>query len=91
MLDSIGEKAFLTHNPHIGQRTSDTARQKILAQARQRGSIRAPKHVRRDREIELVDQVLLEKRAEERRAPFASYRSDLIFAAQLFKHPSEIH
>ena len=90
MLDSISEKAFLADGSHVHERASDTAREEILAQAGEGGSIRATEHIRRDREIELVDQILLEECAEKCGPSFAGYRSNPVLASELFQHPGEI-
>lgn len=58
-------------------------RQKILAQTRERGSIRAAEENGRNCEIELIDEIALEQGAEERRAPFTSHEADTVFASQL--------
>src|SRR5262249_36514463 len=59
-LDSISEKTFLADSAHIDQRTMHACGQKFVAQTGQRRCLASAKHVRRDREIELIDQVLFQ-------------------------------
>ena len=73
VLDSISEKTFLAGCSHFGERTLNAPREKILAQTGQGRSIRSTEQVRSDREIELVDQILFEKRAEEGGSSFTSH------------------
>ena len=83
MFDPVSEKAFLAHDSHLRERTADAAQKKFFAQTRQRGRFGTSENIRRDGEIELIDQVFLEQRAEKGRAAFARDRSGSVFAAQL--------
>ena len=83
MLDAVSEKAFLAHDSHLYEGTANAAQKKLFAQTGQRGRFGTSENIRRDGEIELIDQVFLEQRAEKGRAAFARDRSDSVFAAQL--------
>ena len=73
VLDAIGQETFLPGCSHFGERTLNTPGQEILAQAGQGGSICATEQVGSDREIELIDQILFEERAEQGGSSFASH------------------
>ena len=66
------------------------ARKKFLAQAGQGWGIGAAEQVGRNREIELIDQILLEQGAEKCGSAFAGHRPNPVFTAQLLQHPREI-
>ena len=55
MLDSIGQKTFVADYAHIDQRTMDARGQEFLAQTCQSGRFGSAEHVRRNREIQLID------------------------------------
>ena len=60
MFDPVRQEAFFADNPHVGERTSNAARQKLLAQAGQRWRVRTAEQIRRDRQVKLVDEILFE-------------------------------
>src|ERR1700675_3953676 len=82
MLDAVSEKAFLAHDSHLRERTADAAQKKFFAQTGQRGRFGTSENIRRDGELELIDQGFLEQRAEQGRARCPRDRSDTVFAAQ---------
>ena len=65
-------------------------RKKFFAQSGEGGRVRAAEQIGRDGEIELIDQALLEQRAEKRGAAFAGDRADFVFAAQRLQHLGKI-
>ena len=60
MLDSIGEKTFVADRAHIDQRAMYAGGQEFRAHTCQRRRGGSAKHVRRNREIELIDQVFFQ-------------------------------
>ena len=55
MFDSIGEKTLVTDRTHGDQRAMHACRKELLTQTRQCGRFGSSEHVRRDREIELIN------------------------------------
>ena len=70
MPNSISQEAFVADYAHVDQGTAHAGRQKIFAETRKSGRVRAAEKVRRDRQIELIDQASLEQRSEKSRAAF---------------------
>ena len=63
---------------------------KFLAESGEGRRVRAAEQIRRDGEIQLIDQALFEQRSKESGAAFASDRADFVFAAQFVQHFGEI-
>ena len=61
MLDSIRKKTFVADGPHAGQRAVHADWQEVFAQTRQCRRVGPAEHVRRDCEIELIDQTLFQQ------------------------------
>ena len=64
--------------------------EKFLAQSGESRRVRAAEQIRRDGEIQLIDQTLFEQRSKERGAAFASDRADFVLAVQFVQHLGEI-
>ena len=91
VLDSIGEKTFLTDGSHIDQRTMDATRQKFLTEAGQRGGFCSAEQVRRDGKIELIDEPLFQHGAKKSGSAFTRKRADFVSVAQRLQHRSKIN
>ncbi|HEV2046675.1 MAG TPA: hypothetical protein VGQ95_08765 [Chthoniobacterales bacterium] len=87
-LNSISQEAFIADHAHVDERTMHAGRQKFFAQSGERGRARATEQVRRDREIELIDQAALEERAKK---CWAAMRSAVIMAALLLPSMGDKH
>src|SRR5437773_1587824 len=90
VLDAVGEETFFTYGSHFGEGAANTARQEIFAQAGQGGRSRAAEEVGRDGEVELIDQIVFEQRAEKGGAAFAGDGANAVIAPQLLQHPGEV-
>lgn len=90
MLDSICEKTLVADLAHIDQRAMHTGGQEFLAQTCQRRRFRSAEHVRREREIELIDQTPFQQGAKKRRSAFACKPSHVVFVAQCCQHDWKI-
>ena len=60
MTNAIGQEAFVAHDMHIFHRAMNARRQKFFAQAGQGRRSVSAKQIRRDGEIELIDQAEIE-------------------------------
>ena len=63
---------------------------KFLAQTCQRRRTASAKHVRRDCDLELIDQILFQQGTKKSRAAFTRKRADLVLVAQSLQHRSKI-
>ena len=90
MLDSIGQKTFVPDRVHIGQRAMHAGGQEFFAQTCQCRRFRSAEHVRREREIELIDQTPFQQGAKKRRSAFACEPSHVVFVAQRCQHDWKI-
>src|SRR4051812_33937864 len=59
-LDPIRQETFFADDAHISQRAASAMRQKFFAQPRQRRGVRSAEEIRRDRQIQLIDEIRLE-------------------------------
>ena len=90
MLDPIGEKAFVTDDSRLLERAVHAGWQKVFVQSGQGGRVRSSKQKGRDRQIQLIDQILFEQRAKKGGASFAGHRADFVFGAEALQHPRQI-
>ena len=86
MLDSIREETFIADRAHLDQRAMHAGGKKFLAQLRYRRRLGSAEHVRRDREIELIDQTLFQQGTEKSRAALTCKRADVVLIPQSFQH-----
>src|SRR5437867_12942359 len=71
MLDPIRKKTLVTDLAHVDQQATHAVGQEFLAQTCQRWCFGSAEHVRREREIELIDQTPFQQGAKKCRSAFA--------------------
>ena len=90
MLDSICEETFIADRVHLDQRAMHARAKKFLAQTCQRRRLASAEHIRRDCQIELIDEALFQQGSKKGRAAFTCNRADVVLIPQSFQHRSEI-
>lgn len=90
MLDPIRKKTLVADLAHVDQEATHAVGQEFLAQTCQRWRFGSAEHVRREREIELIDQTPFQQGAKKRRSAFACKPSHVVFVAQRCQHDWKI-
>ena len=90
MLDPIRKKTLVADLAHVDQQAARAVGKEFLAQTCQRRRFGAAEHVRREREIELIDETPFQQGAKKRRPAFACEPSHVVFVAQRCQHDWKI-
>src|SRR6266566_6477696 len=90
ILDPIRKKTLVADLAHVDQQAARAVGKEFLAQTCERRRFGAAEHVRREREIELIDQTPFQQGAKKRRSAFACKPLHFIFLAQRCQHDWKI-
>jgi hypothetical protein len=86
MFDSIGKKTLVADLAHVDQQATRAVGKEFPAQTCQRWRFGSAEHVRREREIELIDQTPFQQGAKKCRSAFACKPSHVVFVAERCQH-----
>src|SRR5579862_388273 len=87
---NVAQKAFVSHHFHAPEAARDRPREKGTRRSRERRRPGAAENARAEREVEFVDEALLEQAAKEGGAPFAYETLDSVAGAEVFEHRAQV-